>query len=454
MKQLYDKEFDCYYDDYYAPPTTPDIGDEFNDSTYYDVQQDKPRRKRKKFTPKALPKMMMFFVAAAAMVGITVYDSFNIDILGQDVIINGLSGGEPVGAYATYLPTGERSPYYTPKGKTYSEAKNNKEHEKELKEWVESVGGDPDSLRYLRNVEFYADVYDSEGETHIWLIGPKEEIEKEAASIHDKENHFRIVWVEYYEADQYNEISGGERADDAFPSLTNLQPNGYVEGFGILNEEFVRFNRRNDPRTYYVVAGAAYGQLPSADVSEGEIDEGYSLLATTDDAEPLSVKYDADDIYWDRNWNQLTLDNFRAEKLNINMMGNSFRIELRGDCRIDHLLVWGFHYGGSVTIITNGGGSLTINEDNLYEYGIFFEAEGSESCLMISPGVNLTVYGSEAAIFIKETTAEKGIYYLSPLTLNGGTRNGISLNDPNQPSLKNYTIYDEDNNYSKYISIK
>ena len=32
-----------------------------------------------------------------------------------------------------------------------------------------------------------------------------------------------------------------DEADDAFPVLSNLEPNGYVPGFGVLDEEYVRF---------------------------------------------------------------------------------------------------------------------------------------------------------------------------------------------------------------------
>lgn len=452
MSKHYDKEFDCYYEDYYNPQEYPPLGDEFNDSTYYNVQQDNARKERKKFTPKVLPKLMMFFVAAAAAVGITVYDSFNIDILGEDVLINGLSGAEPIAAYVTYLPTGDNM-NYIPHEKTYAEAKRDHDPEEAMKVWIESVGGDPSTLRYVNTVEFYAEYYEYEGETHIWLIGRKSEYKDSDFSSKEESGHIRVVRVECYEADQYYNNQQGEQADDKFPSLINLQPNGYAEGYGVLNEEYILFQKRDDPNTYYVVAGSTYNLTTKNN-------SGYSFLAVTDYGEdeteqdytgPKDIRYDGDDIYYDRNWNQLTLNNFHASVLNINMMGNGFRIELRGDCQIDHLLIWGFHYGGSVTFV--GNGVLTVNKDNLYDIGIYLKAECSESCIMVSPGVSLTSYGSYAAVFVEDTSAEKGLYYLKPLTLSGGTRKSI-IYDGDGSIYKDYSVFDDEDKYAKYISIR
>jgi len=184
-------------------------------------------------------------------------------------------------------------------------------------------------------------------------------------------------------------------ADRSFPTLSNLSPNGYAEGYGVLNEQYVRLERMSDDGEViytWICAGSAYGLDPER---------------------VAGITYNEDE-------NTLYLENFSCDVLNINMMGNGFRINVSGNCTVGHLLVWGFHYGGSVTL--TGSGTLTVNQDREFEYGILFEAEESESALMIEPGVRLDAYGTRTAIYIKDSTAEKGIWYLSPLTMVGGRR--------------------------------
>lgn len=273
--------------------------------------------------------------------------------------------------------------------------------------WLEKQGGDASTLKlvncelkYLKTVE--SDDY--------LAVGDEDDQNNEYVMRGSKVKLYRKDL--YYTAELLSQKSTGETqrppysdrdsADDVFPRLTNLEPNGYItDGNGAkikLNQEFVRIE--SEDVAVWIVAGDAYG-IPVT--------------------EPAGVSYDADT-------NTLTLENFTGGVLNVNMMGNGFKLKLVGDNHLDGILVWGYYYGGSLTVI--GPGSLTVNENRKMQIGIRLEAEASESCLIIDQTVErLEVFGGSeavndgwqqttAAILVKDTTLEKGIWYLSPLRLN------------------------------------
>lgn len=143
--------------------------------------------------------------------------------------------------------------------------------------------------------------------------------------------------------------------------------------------------------------------------------------------------------------------------LNVNLMGNGFTIELIGENRLDCLVVWGWMYGGSVKF--TGNGSLTIANDDPgvnNGFGIFLNAEGSQSCIMVDSDVTLDVSGVEGALLVYGTTMEKAVYYLKPLALSEGTRMGSDpYSDPSvcpdNEDIYNYTIVDEDEMPVKHV---
>lgn len=212
-----------------------------------------------------------------------------------------------------------------------------------------------------------------------------------------------------------------EEADSGFPELANLKPNGSVPGYGVLDEEYI------------LVEGQSYG-------TQSYIYAGLAYYTEDENGEPASPVTGYNGIEYDEDANTLTLSNCTAEILNINMMGNGLKIVLEGDNRFDHILIWGFHYGGSVTI--TGSGSLSVNADQTYDAGILLRGEESQTCLMIDSGVNVEAYGAKYAILVEATSMEKAIYYLPPLTLSSGTRrSGYYLTSSGD--YKDYTIVDE-----------
>ena len=213
-------------------------------------------------------------------------------------------------------------------------------------------------------------------------------------------------------------------ADDEFPELSNLSPNGYVhfQDFGVLDEDFVILESADG--SVYLHAGTVYGENRESTLSGARYDE-----AT----------------------NTLTLTNFTGSLLNVNLMGNGFTLRLEGENHLDGILMWGFFYGGSLTI--TGTGSLTVNEGLSRDTGILFQSEYSETCLMIDSGVVLEVYGKESAILVQDTTMEKAIYFLKPLKINGGVRKGEAEEEtsPEGETVYRYYLADEEGKPSKYV---
>lgn len=208
--------------------------------------------------------------------------------------------------------------------------------------------------------------------------------------------------------------------DEKFPVLSNLEPNGVIPQYGQpIDEEYLVVGR---DKAYALWLG----------ITRAGTVEPFSEADT-------SVRYD-----WGSN--TLYLDNAKGfSYIEANIMGNSFTIDVTGDCSIDTLLVWGFFYGGSVKI--TGNGTLTINKNLVKPYGIRLEAEGSESCLMIDKNVTVNAYGSDAAVIIKDTTMEKSIYVLSNEKENV-KRDVLSAEN----GMYTYSLFDNEGNVLKEVS--
>lgn len=242
-----------------------------------------------------------------------------------------------------------------------------------------------------------------------------------------------------------------ETADSAFPNLSNLERNGYL------------------------------GYLPAHDLTvNGRLNENYIAVVASDgvrtpvlynNAGSEAVDGTIPGLSYDGVTNTLTMTNYDGPALDINMMGNGFKIRLVGDNRLDHLNLWGFYSGGSVTLI--GSGSLTVNARQRYAVGIQMDAEWSETCLIVDNGVRLEVFGSptaspdpgggrnaRGAVIVSDTTMDKAIYYMAPLTLTGGVRSaGIFGTDAygnradayDFGSFRDYSVVDENGDPSMHV---
>lgn len=112
-------------------------------------------------------------------------------------------------------------------------------------------------------------------------------------------------------------------------------------------------------------------------------------------------------ISYDRASNTLTIENYNNTKNRIatNMMGDDFKINIKGENHIGELVSYGDGWGGSITL--TGNGTLYINENKSYEMGIYMNAENTKSVLTVGPECNVYVYsGLNALVSSSNTTSD------------------------------------------------
>ena len=95
---------------------------------------------------------------------------------------------------------------------------------------------------------------------------------------------------------------------------------------------------------------------------------------------------------YDLKTNTLTLKNFRQPKLTIevNAMGEDFKIKLVGTNKIGALNVWGDGWGGSIQFI--GTGNIEINKNKTNKNAINLYGEYSKAALKIAKTVTVKIW--------------------------------------------------------------
>lgn len=112
-------------------------------------------------------------------------------------------------------------------------------------------------------------------------------------------------------------------------------------------------------------------------------------------------------IFYDRASNTLTIENYNNTKniIATNMMGDDFKINIKGENHIGELVSYGDGWGGSITL--TGNGTLYINENKSYETAIYMNAENTKSVLTVGPECNVYVYsGLNALVSSSNTTSD------------------------------------------------
>lgn len=109
-------------------------------------------------------------------------------------------------------------------------------------------------------------------------------------------------------------------------------------------------------------------------------------------------------ISYDRASNTLTIENYNNTKNRIatNMMGDDFKINIKGENHIGELVSYGDGWGGSITL--TGNGTLYINEDKSYETAIYMNAENTKSVLTVGSECSVYVYSGQNAIVSSSNT--------------------------------------------------
>lgn len=112
-------------------------------------------------------------------------------------------------------------------------------------------------------------------------------------------------------------------------------------------------------------------------------------------------------ISYDRASNTLTIENYNNTKNRIatNMMGDDFKINIKGENHIGGLVSYGDGWGGSITL--TGNGTLYINENKSYETAIYMNAETTKSVLTVGSECSVYVYsGQNALVSLSNTTSD------------------------------------------------
>ena len=106
---------------------------------------------------------------------------------------------------------------------------------------------------------------------------------------------------------------------------------------------------------------------------------------------------------YDKSTNTLTLNNLQDKSLTleVNEMGEDFKINLVGTNYLRSIFAWGFGYGGSVNIIGNGRLDLYAND---LEEAITVEAEASVAAVSIAKESTVNLYAKNRVIAIYKTT--------------------------------------------------
>lgn len=127
-------------------------------------------------------------------------------------------------------------------------------------------------------------------------------------------------------------------------------------------------------------------------------------------------------ISYDKKTNTLTLNGYQeAEKRIVaNEMGDDFKVKVVGNNQIQGIAVWGYSYGGSLTL--EGNGSLEINKNRVQGEPIFLMAEEANAQFKVKQGVTLKVYRDNkfpSSIVVSYSAAAKdGIVFEGNDTLN------------------------------------
>ena len=95
--------------------------------------------------------------------------------------------------------------------------------------------------------------------------------------------------------------------------------------------------------------------------------------------------------------NTLTLNNYTGKEISCNMMGDDFKIELKGENTLEMLYIWSDYYGGSLTI--TGDGVLNVkggSDDRESLYGssgikLFVESLGASSFFKVTGNATVNI---------------------------------------------------------------
>lgn len=183
--------------------------------------------------------------------------------------------------------------------------------------------------------------------------------------------------------------------------------------------------------------------------TEAEETGGYQYLYATGDTKTTTVS----GMSYDVKSNTLTLSGYN-NKLNYifaNEMGEDFKIKLVGSNEVQGIMVYGFGYGGSLSI--EGNGSLTVNANKIAKNAFALYGEESVSKLFFGKNAMVKAYqqGSNATAFVNSSTvSENGIVFEGD---NSGMTDKVTKESYTSGATSEAYRLDEDSLYSYYPTV-
>ena len=346
------------------PETAPVPADEF-------AGKSNPAPKEEGSSHSRLKKMILMPAVATLAAVSVLFSSFGYDPLGLD-IFNGSSSSSspfspPATASLTIPPVPGGAPAgiinetlhvtYRPTGENFTASTSGDAGLDEIVTWVKGKGGSKETVRYVRST----------------LVRTGYKLSDDALFVGDTDDIDNIYLLRgtltytyrrdvYYEAYKAGDTVIPEGGGASFPTLPNRAPDfaGDYAWSGSGSEEYVRLIPSGGTSYAYLQAGSVWVGMGAAET-----------------AVPGAT--------YDKATNTLTLENFSAAVLDVNLMGNGFTIRLIGDNTLDQLTVWGAGYAGSVLL--TGTGTLTVNQNGAAPdgVGIRLNAEAATSPLNTYP---------------------------------------------------------------------
>ena len=181
----------------------------------------------------------------------------------------------------------------------------------------------------------------------------------------------------------------------------------------------------------FIMAFAMTGISASAANGPNEQEMSMAFLVIDDGSANPKQLYNANksvtistvkNISYDKKTNTLTLNGYQEaeKKIVANEMGDDFKVKVVGNNQIQGIAVWGYSYGGSLTL--EGNGSLEINKNRVQGEPIFLMAEEANAQFKVKQGVTLKVYRDNkfpSSIVVSYSAAAKdGIVFEGNDTLN------------------------------------
>ena len=128
--------------------------------------------------------------------------------------------------------------------------------------------------------------------------------------------------------------------------------------------------------------------------------------------------------------NTLTFNNYTGKEISCNMMGDDFKLELKGENTLEMLYIWSDYYGGSLTV--TGDGVLNVkggkdDRDSLYGSSgikLFVESFGASSFFKVTGNATVNVESdgdyNDILVGVYMTLEKKNGIVLDGVKLSGG----------------------------------